>query len=38
VGVRDDLVAEARLYMEPVDRSGDDIEVAVEQLYRPPHA
>lgn len=38
VVVRDDVVAEARLYMEPVDRSGDDIEVAVEQLYRPPHA
>jgi hypothetical protein len=34
--VRDDLIAEARLYMEPVDRSGEDIEAAVDTLYRPP--
>ena len=36
--VRDRLIAEARLYMEPVDRSGDDIEAAVERLYRPAGA
>lgn len=34
--VRDDLIAEGRLYVEPVDVEGDDIESAVEQLYRPP--
>jgi ketosteroid isomerase-like protein len=34
--VREGLIAEARLYMEPVDRSGDDIDAAVEKLYRPP--
>ena len=33
--VRDDLIAAARLYMEPVDRSDGDIEAAVEELYRP---
>ena len=36
VVVRDDLVAEGRLYVEPVDAGGEDIEAAVEQLYRPP--
>jgi ketosteroid isomerase-like protein len=36
--VRDGLIAEARLYMEPVDRSDDDIEAAVHKLYRPPGA
>ena len=35
VVVRDDLIAEARLFMEPVDRAGGDIEAAVEELYRP---
>ncbi|MCW2765693.1 MAG: hypothetical protein JWO11_1652, partial [Nocardioides sp.] len=34
--ISDDLIAEARLYMEPVDRGDDDIEAAVEQLSRPP--
>jgi ketosteroid isomerase-like protein len=34
--VRDDLVAEARLYMEPVDLGGEDIEAAVQELYKPP--
>jgi hypothetical protein len=33
--VRDDLIAGARLYMEPVDRSGSDIEASVQELYRP---
>jgi ketosteroid isomerase-like protein len=36
--VRDGLIAEGRLYMEPVDLSGEDIEVAVQQLYKPPAA
>jgi uncharacterized protein (TIGR02246 family) len=34
--VRDDLLAAARLYMEPVDRSEADIDAAVQELYRPP--
>jgi hypothetical protein len=34
--VRDDLIAEGRLYVEPVDVDGDDIDTAVEELYRPP--
>ena len=33
--VRDDLIAEARLYMEAVEHAGPGIEGAVEQLYRP---
>lgn len=36
--VRDDEIAEARLYMEPVDHEAEDIAAAVEQLYRPPDA
>ena len=34
--VREDLIAEGRLYVEPVAVDGDDIESAVVQLYRPP--
>jgi len=34
--VRDDLIAGARLYMEPVDQSEADIHAAVRELYRPP--
>ena len=34
--VRDGLVAAARLYMEPVDLGGEDIDAAVQELYRPP--
>ncbi|HEX4697993.1 MAG TPA: nuclear transport factor 2 family protein [Actinomycetes bacterium] len=34
--VREGLIAEARLYMEPVDLDGDDIDAAVGKLYRPP--
>ena len=34
--VRDGLVAEGRLYMEPVELSGEDIDAAVETLYEPP--
>ena len=36
VVVRDDLVAEAHLYMEPVDVDGGDIGAAVQELYKPP--
>ena len=34
--VRDGLVAEARLYMEPVETDGGDIAGAVQDLYKPP--
>jgi ketosteroid isomerase-like protein len=34
--IQDDLVAEARLYMEPVDPRGEDIDAAVQELYKPP--
>ena len=34
-GVRDDKIAWARLYLEPVDQGGGDIDAAVEELYRP---
>lgn len=36
--VRDGLIAAARLYMEPVDVEGGDIDVAVQELYKPPTA
>lgn len=34
--LRDDRIAAARLYVEPVEHSGADIDAAVQQLYRPP--
>ena len=34
--VRDDLIAAGRLYMEPVDASGGDIDASVQELYKPP--
>jgi hypothetical protein len=34
--VRDGLVVEGRLYMEPVEVGGGDIDVAVQELYKPP--
>jgi ketosteroid isomerase-like protein len=34
--VRRDLIAEGRLYMEPVDTAGEDIDEAVQELYKPP--
>jgi ketosteroid isomerase-like protein len=34
--VRDGLVRQARLYMEPVERDSGDIAAAVQELYRPP--
>lgn len=36
--VRDGLVVEGRLYMEPVHTDGSDIDAAVEELYKPPPA
>ena len=38
IGIRDDKIAWARLYMEPVEEGGGDIEAAVQELYRPPPA
>ena len=34
--VRDDLITEARLYVEPVERDDQGIDASVETLYRPP--
>jgi ketosteroid isomerase-like protein len=34
--IRDDQIAAARLYVEPVEHSGADIDAAVDELYRPP--
>ena len=34
--IRDDQIAAARLYLEPVEADEVDIAAAVEQLYRPP--
>ena len=34
--IRDDLVADGRLYVEPVEGSDEDIRAAVDALYRPP--
>jgi ketosteroid isomerase-like protein len=34
--MRDGLVTEGRLYMEPVEAGGVDIAAAVQELYRPP--
>ena len=36
--IRDGLVAEGRLYMEPVEVSGGDIDEAVREMYKPPEA
>lgn len=36
--VRDGLIAEGRLYMEPVADDGEDIDEAVQDLYKPPGA
>jgi hypothetical protein len=34
--IRDDHIASARLYVEPVELRDEDIQGAVERLYRPP--
>ena len=36
--VAEGLIARARLFMEPVEVSGGDIDAAVQELYRPPPA
>jgi hypothetical protein len=32
------LIAAARLYVEPVEDAGEDIDTAVRELYKPPSA
>ena len=34
--IRNGLVTEGRLYMEPIEAGGEDIAAAVQELYRPP--
>ena len=34
--VRDDLIAAGRLYMEPVEADGVDIDASVQEMYKPP--
>ena len=34
--IRDGLIAEGRLYMEPVEMGGGDIAAAVQELYKAP--
>ena len=34
--VENGLIRAARLYMDPVESDGSDIDVAVQDLYRPP--
>jgi len=36
LAARHDQIAAGRLYMEPVDQGADDINAAVERLYRAP--
>jgi hypothetical protein len=36
LGLREDRIAWARLYMEPVEEGGADIDEAVRELYHPP--
>jgi ketosteroid isomerase-like protein len=36
--VRADKIAAARLYVEPVEHAGADIDAAVQHLYQPPSA
>jgi hypothetical protein len=36
LGISDGLISWGRLYMEPVERDGDDIEAMVQETYRPP--
>jgi ketosteroid isomerase-like protein len=34
--LHDGLISQGRLYMEPVEGDGGDIEAAVRELYKPP--
>ncbi|WP_426323092.1 nuclear transport factor 2 family protein [Microbacterium sp. E-13] len=36
LSARNGLIARMRLYVEPVDSGSEDIDVAVQDLYRPP--
>ena len=36
LGLRDDLIVWARLYLEPVEQGGGDIDAAVRELYHAP--
>jgi hypothetical protein len=36
--VRNDVITEGRLYMEPVDTANEDIKAAVQELSKPPPA
>jgi hypothetical protein len=36
LGIENDRVAWARLYLEPVERDGRDIDDMVRETYRPP--
>ena len=36
--IRDGLIAEGRLYVDPVEDAGEDIDTAVRELYKPPSA
>ena len=38
VVTRAGLIARARLYLEPVDAAGDDIDAAIKELYKSPSA
>ena len=37
-GIRDNRIAWGRLYMEPVEADGADIDAMVRDTYRPPEA
>jgi hypothetical protein len=34
--IQNDKISEARLYIEPVDAASEDIDAAVQELYKPP--
>jgi ketosteroid isomerase-like protein len=34
--IHNDKISEARLYIEPVDAASEDIDAAVQELYKPP--
>ena len=37
-GIEDGLIQWQRLYVDPVDQSGEDIEQSVTEIYRPPES
>jgi hypothetical protein len=38
LGIVDDAIAWGRLYMEPLEHDGADIDQVVQDTYRPPSA